>query len=167
MELEWIRHRRIVAAYYRSANAYTALCRREYLSSAGMSSVEVQIIEHLLEHSDENRNMKWFAGQLGISTSAFTNYVNRLTQKGLVEKFHTVDNRKNIILKVSPAGLEAYREYAQIMQEVFEPIFKAMDRFSEEEEECVVEMLNAWAEQHLIGTEKDKSFVLIPVDKKN
>lgn len=167
MELKWIRHRKIVAAYYRSANAYTALCRRENLSSAGMSSVEVQIIEQLLEHSDENRNMKWFAGQIGISTSAFTNYVNRLTQKGLVEKFHTVDNHKNIILKVSPAGLEAYTEYAEVMQEVFEPMFKVMDRFSDEQEEDVVEMLNAWADQHLIGTEKDKNFVLIPVDKKN
>lgn len=165
MKTEWIKYRRIVAAYYRSANAYVALCRRENLSSAGMCPVEVQIIEQLIEHGDENRNMKWYAGELGISTSAFTNYVNRLTQKKLVEKYHTADNRKNIILRVTDAGLAAYEEYSEIMKDVFSPIFGAMDKMSEENQQYVVEMLDAWAAQHLIGTEKDKSFVLIPLNK--
>lgn len=162
MEIQWIKHRRLVAAYYRSANAYTALCRRENLSSAGMNPVEVQIIEQIIEHADENNNMKWYAGQLGISTSAFTNYVNRLTQKGLVEKFHTSSNRKNIILRVSEAGLAAYEEYASVMQGVFSPIFDIIDAMSDKDQQLVIDMLNKWADQQLIGTDDDTQLFLVP-----
>lgn len=165
MEIQWIKHRAIVAAYYRSANAYVALCRRENLSSAGMNPVEVQIIEHVIENADENHNMTWLADRLGISKSAFTNYVKHLCEKGLLEKYVTSENRKNIILKVTDAGLSAYNEYSTVMQEVFLPIFAEMDKLSEEAQAHVIDMLNAWADQHLIGTTKDKQFVLIPVDK--
>jgi len=167
MEIKWIKHRRIVAAYYRSANAYAAVCRRQNLSHEGMNPLEVQIMEHILEHADENRNMKWYANQLGVSTSAFTNHVNSLTRRGLVEKFHTTGNRKNIILRLTERGTAAYEEYSSVMQEIFSPIFEEMDKIPADALEHVVAMLNTWADQQLIGTEKDKEFVLIPARKKD
>jgi len=166
MEIKWIKHRKVVAAYYRSANAYAAVCRRQNLSREGMSPVEVQIMEQIIEHSDENRNMKWYANQLGISTSAFTNHVNGLTRRGLVEKFHTTANRKDIILRLTDRGKAAYEEYSAVMQEIFAPMFEEMDKISEDDLEHVVKLLNIWADQQLIGTEKDKEFVLIPAKKK-
>lgn len=166
MKTQWIRHRRIVAAYYRSANAYAALCKRENLSSAGMTSIEVQIIEHILEHAEENNNMKWYAGELGISTSAFTNYVNRLTHKGLVCKYHTTDNKKNIILRVTEEGIKAYEEYSAVMQGVFAPMFEIVDKMSDKDQLLVAELLNRWADQHILGTIDEKPLFLVPAKPK-
>lgn len=165
MDTDWIKYRKIVAAYYRSANAYFSMCRRENLSSAGMSSIEVQIIEVILEHSEENNNMKWFADQIGISKSAFTNYVNRLTEKKLVEKYYAIDNHKNIILRVTEAGRAAYEEYATVIRSVFDPIFDVISEISEEDRELVAKLLNVWADQQLLNTVKERSFVLIPVER--
>jgi len=166
MELQWIRHRNIVAAYYRSANAYSSLCRREFLSCASLTTAEVQIIEHIMEHAEENRNMKWFANRVGISTSAFTNYVNRLVKKGLVEKYHTSENKKDIILRVTELGIASYNDYSAVMEKIFDPLFDVMDRLSEEDCKVVEDMLELWADQHLMGTDKNRSFTLVPVEQK-
>lgn len=94
MNTAWIKHRAIIAAYYRSANAYSALSKRKTMSGMGLTPVDMQILELIVEHSDENHNMKWFATILGVNTSVFTNKVNELEKKGLIEKFHTSTNKK-------------------------------------------------------------------------
>lgn len=165
MKTEWIKHRRVIAAYYRSANEYAALCRIQNLSSAHLNPIEVQIIEQIIENSEENNNMKWYAQQIGISSSAFTNYVNVLVKKGLVEKYHTSDNRKNIIIKLTDAGLRAYEEYAASIAPMFTEIFEILDSMDGENIEKVIKLLNAWGDSQAAGTEKGREFVLIPIEK--
>ncbi len=140
MKLEWMGpYREIIGDFYRSANGYSQICKLEMFGRpVAFSPYEVQIMEHILEHADQRRNMKWYASRLGLSQATYSKYVRRLVEKGLVEKYHTSGNRKNVILKVSPLGLREYAEYASFARERwFHELFELLDRLGPEELEAV------------------------------
>ncbi len=140
MKLEWMgAYRDIVGDFYRSANGYSQICKTELFGSkVRFSPYEVQIMEHIMEYSDQRRNMKWFAEQLGLSQATYSKYVRKLVEKGLLEKYHTEGNRKDIILMVSPLGLKEYREYAAFVeQRWFHELFELLDSVGPKELEAV------------------------------
>lgn len=151
MQLDWLgSYRKIVADYYRSANGYSQICKTEMFGiKVKFSPYEVQIMEHILEHADENRNMKWYAEQLGLSQATYSKYVRKLVSKGLVEKYHTEDNQKNIILQVTDLGLREYEGYVrQIWEENFAKLFAYWDTLSPEQLEAVRMSFSIWSGFH-------------------
>ena len=151
MELDWLgRHRAVVGDFYRSANGYSQLCKEEFLGvEVRFSPYEVQIMENIMEHEQDNRNMKWFARQLGLTQATYSRYVGRLVRKGLVEKYHTEDNRKNIILRVSPLGQEEYGHYVRYMRRYrFGPMLEYLDSLTPEQLEAVEKVMAFWGSFH-------------------
>ena len=167
MKLTWLKYREIVSAFYRSANTYVQLTRHKNLGGEiKLSTVEVQIIEHILEHSEECRNMKWYAEQIGLSPSSLTHYINALEDQGLIEKFHTADNKKDIILRVSEKGTLAYNDYVDNITPFFEDIFDLLDACTPEDRERFRIILETWANGHdrrVQGKRLDKNHELIPI----
>lgn len=140
MKLEWMgRHREIIGNFYRSANGYSLLCKTEMFGDKiKFSPYEVQIMEHILEYADQHKNMKWYAERLGLSQATYSKYVQKLVQKGLVEKYHAEGNRKDIILMVSPAGLEEYEKYTRAMLErYFQELLDLLDSITPQELDAV------------------------------
>ena len=119
MKLEWMgEFRDIIGNFYRSANGYSQICKEELFGEpVRFSPYEVQIMEHILEHADQHRNMKWYASRLGLSQATYSKYVRKLVDKGLLEKYHTAGNKKDIILQVSPLGKEEYAAYSKYAEE--------------------------------------------------
>ena len=140
MQLNWLgNYRKIVADFYRSANGYSQICKTELFGKkVKFSPYEVQIMEHIMEHSDEHRNMKWYAEQLGLSQATYSKYVQKLVRKDLVEKYHTEDNHKNIILQITALGLKEYTEYSRhIWDADFAKLLNYWDTLSAEQLEAV------------------------------
>ena len=157
MKLEWMgAYREIVGDFYRSANGYSQICKTELFGEkVRFSPYEVQIMEHILEHADEHKNMKWYAEQLGLSQATYSKYVRKLVDKGLLEKYHTEENRKDIILMVSPLGLKEYGNYAREMKEtVFRELFDLLDSESPEEREAVKKVFAVLGSWHRENREK-------------
>ena len=69
MKLEWMgAYREIIGDFYRSANGYSQICKNEMFGDPiKFSPYEVQIMEHIMEHADHHRNLKWYANRLGLS----------------------------------------------------------------------------------------------------
>ena len=151
MKLEWMgRYREIIGNFYRSANGYSQICKSEMFGDPVLfSPYEVQIMEHIMEHADEHRNMKWYASRLGLSQGTYSKYVQKLVKKGLLEKYHTSENKKDIILMVSPLGLEEYRAYAAIAEtQLFHELFSYLDSVSEAEFETVNKVFTLLGRMH-------------------
>jgi DNA-binding MarR family transcriptional regulator len=151
MKLEWMgRYRDMIGDFYRSANGYSQICKNELFGEPVLfSPYEVQIMEHILEHADEHRNMKWYASQLGLSQATYSKYVQKLVDKGLVEKYHTSGNRKDIILMVSPLGLQEYQAYAAFAgSELFRDLFVYLDSLGEAELETVNKVFSLFGRMH-------------------
>ena len=130
MQTEWMgKYRRLIAVLYQSANHYSLTCKQAYLGDqVKFSPYEVQIMEHIMENGDNLSNMKSYADKLGLSPSTFSKYVKQLVSKGLIERYHIKGNRKDIILKVSPLGMEEYDKYIEyILKSIFQPWFDYLD----------------------------------------
>jgi len=151
MNLDWLgKYRRFVGSLYRSANAYSQLCKKETLGdSVKISPYEVQIMECIMENENQYRNMKWYAQQLGLSPSTYSKYVKKLVEKKMLEKYHVVGNKKDIILQVSELGLEEYQKYADhALKKWFSPLFEKLDELPPEQIEKMREILELWASWH-------------------
>ena len=152
MELAWMsKYRNILSTLYRAANAYSQSCTKERLGhNVKFSAYEVQIIEYILEYHDQHKNMQWYANQLGLSKSCFSKYVKRLTSNGLLEKYHTTQNKKNIILAVSELGKKEYQEYAEYAEKTwFHELFSIFDAMTPGELEQFEKVIRLWGEWHM------------------
>lgn len=170
MKLEWMgAYRGIVGDFYRSANGYSQICKMELFGDrVHFSPYEVQIMEHIMEYADQHKNMKWYAEQLGLSQATHSKYVQRLVNKGLLEKYHKAGNRKDIILMVSPLGLEEYTRYSEYAKKIFfSEFFNVLDSMSQEELEKVERLFNILGRWHRENLEEpqDHSVSLVPVER--
>ena len=66
-----------------------------------ISYAQIQIIEYLQENEELHQNMEQLAAKLGITTSNFSKLVNKLESKGLLQKYHAANNRKEVIIQVT------------------------------------------------------------------
>lgn len=167
MQLTWLReYRRLVSTLYRSANAYSQVCKSEHLGeNVKFSAYEVQIMEHIMEYENQNKNMTWYASQLGLSPSNFSKYVKRLVSKGLVDRYKLQGNGKSIILKVSELGMKEYQAYSDYaLKTWFHELFSFLDTLPETEVQDIEKAINIWGSWHtkLITYEEPK---LIKIDE--
>ena len=168
MELNWLgKHRKIVSHFYRSANGYSQICKMEIFGDkVKFSPYEVQIMEHIMEYAEQNKNMKWYAQQLGLTQATYSRYVKALVEKGLVEKYRTENNQKNIILRVSPLGMEEYKRYAVQMKNAhFYKLLDYLDTLTPEQWEAVDMAFSIWGGFHneMVAEENGEAVKLIRI----
>ena len=168
MKLEWLReYRDVVASIYRAGNAYSIMCKRDTLGdTVAFSPYEVQIMETVMEYEDGNKNMSWYAHKMGLSTSTYSKYVKKLVSKGLLEKYRTSDNRKNVILRVSPLGKKEYETYsAKAEKRWFKELFEKMDGMTPEELHDFQAIIDIWGSWHLsVLEQKDDEVRLLRIE---
>lgn len=116
MKLEWMgKHRELVEKVIRYGNRYALVYRRPMpiTDEVALSSLEVQVLEYLLENEELKLNMAGIARRLGVSGSAFTKCAAKLAGMGLLEKYHRDGNKKDVIVLVSDYGKQVYGAYVQ------------------------------------------------------
>ncbi len=116
MELKWFgEHRKFIEKLILFGNSYARTYKIACPRTEGfdLSASEMQVIEYLLENEENHQNMQEISKRLGISASSFTNLVFKLTKLGILEKYHLENNRKAVIVLVSPLGRKIYDDYAK------------------------------------------------------
>ncbi len=136
VKLEWMgEHREIVEALIHYCNIYAGVYRAERMQFRGIpySYAQIQVLEYLLENEERGENMSSIAHRLGITRSSFTKIINRLVQKGLVEKTRMPGNRRDINVCVNDLGRVLYEDYTKgILKRHFEHMFRDLDKLSPE-----------------------------------
>lgn len=137
MKLEWMgENREIVEALIHYCNIYAGVYRVEKMDFRGIrySYSQIQVLEYLLENEDRGENMSSIAHRLGITRSNFTKIINRLLQKGLVEKTRMPGSRRDINVCVNDLGRILYEDYSKgILKRHFEPMFQSLNKLSPED----------------------------------
>lgn len=113
--IEWMgRYRALIEALVRHSNVTARFSSEhgEIGNGIALSSIEWQCLEYIYEHDNDNLQMSYFAERLGIAHSTFSKITKRLTALGLVDKYQMLGNKKNIILKPSQKGRDAYLAYS-------------------------------------------------------
>ncbi len=131
MELKWMgKYRDFFEYLYYYINTYEQVYTIQgfHETSVECSIAQIQILEYILENEERNQKMVQVARRLGVSAATFSKNVKKMTEKGLLEKYQKENNKKDIIVKVSPLGRKVYEEYVEgLMDMRFRETFQILD----------------------------------------
>ncbi|MCY6958511.1 MarR family winged helix-turn-helix transcriptional regulator [Clostridium brassicae] len=168
MELEWMRkYRNFVEKIIKFGNSYAQSYKTEYNYNTPIkfSASQLQVVEYILENEENHQNMSEIASRLGISPSAFSKNINKMVKKGLLEKFHTSDNRKDVIIKVSDFGKEIYKIYSEYAYETsLKKMFEILDEIPDEYISKFTEVLELSAEMTHLDKNQPEEVKLIKIE---
>lgn len=114
--MEWLsEYRDLIEKVIRFGNAYALRYKKPFsiTNEISLSAAEIQVIEYILENEERKESMCELAKRLGISASSFTKLSAKLTDMGLLEKYHLGNNKKNIIILASDYGKKVYEAYSE------------------------------------------------------
>ena len=127
------RYRPLVAALVQHSNITSRPQDMDIGEGVYLNSVAWQVLEYLIEHEGEADCMNRVSETLGIPQSSFSKMARRLTALGLVERFRTAGNRKNIILRPTEKAHRLYDSFSHtIFERSFRPFFEALDTVDDE-----------------------------------
>lgn len=158
MGLEWLgKHRTFTEKLMKFGNAYARSYNDEKRTPGveiQLSSAQIQILECIMENQDQDINMASLSAKLGMTASAFSKNIKKLTDRDLIERYQKSTNRKDIIIKVSELGQNVYEQYTRhAMAEVFSDMFVVLDdipdEYVEKFEEILVMAANATQKPNL------------------
>ena len=136
MQMEWMGgYRELLEKLIHYCDVYSSVAKEEIPLTEGINLTfsQIQVMEYLLENEDLNQNMSSVAVRLGITFSTFSKLINKLEEKGLLEKFYLEGNRKNIVVRVSDLGRRVYAGYVdKLMANHFQPMFDVLDQIPKE-----------------------------------
>lgn len=134
MKIEWMgKYRELVESIIFLCNCASTefVTLHNYGTDYKITAREVQILEYLLE--DTSGNMVEVAGRLGVTRGAFSNIVNKLVAKGMIEKIQHENNKKNIYPAVTELGKKTYEQYQVFIQKQwFAHMFEMADQIPDE-----------------------------------
>ncbi|MDR0533069.1 MAG: MarR family transcriptional regulator [Verrucomicrobiales bacterium] len=89
---------------------------------------------------NESLNMGKLASLMGHTTPATTGLVDRLTQAGLVERFTTPTDRRQVLVKITPKGASLVGE---LKLDISKAIHEIMQALSPEDREAWIRIYNS------------------------
>ena len=165
MQTEWMgRYRPLVAALVQHSNITARAAARSNEIGEGifLNTVSWQVLEYLIEHGDDASCMTHVHEALGIPQSSFSKIARQLTDLGLVARYQSTANRKNIILKPSEKALRLYRSFSQrIYEKDFQSFFQDLDALDDESLAIVISALQAFNRKLTTLTEPQRPAALV------
>lgn len=169
MQLTWLgEHRELIEKLIKFGNAYAGVYQKEqnFGTTESFSSAQIQTMEYILENEEKNQSMAEIASRLGISPSSFSKHVNKMIGKGLLEKYHTSDNRKNVIIRVSDKGRRVYGAYCDyVSKSVLNELYEILEGIPGEYEKMFSKALDLWANDLNRQPVNKKTVTLIRIEK--
>lgn len=137
MKTDWMgRYRDVIAALILHGNVVirAQMNTMDFGNGIRLRSQQWEIFEYIVEHQDENFRMIDISYSLSIPPSTFSKTVKLLCRYGLLEKYQTPDNRKNILLRPTDFGLELYRSMSlDHIRMDLQGFFDALENVSDED----------------------------------
>lgn len=165
MKLEWMgQYRDFVEALVRFGNvcSQSTSTPGSIKTSVYISGTELQVLEYILENEETNLTMSEVADRLYIPHSTFSKVVRQLVEKGILERYRIEGNYKNIVIRASEKGREAYIEYANnAASGKWGAMFKRLDTLTVEQVKNLTDMFNEFsgsAYTNINNNDKDVEF---------
>jgi DNA-binding MarR family transcriptional regulator len=100
--------------------------RSEQLVRTGVSMTHLHVIWQLEDHGG-TLPMGRLADLLGVSMSNVTGLIDRMEERGLVERVRPSDDRRVVHVRPTPAGLESARAFELLKTDMIERVLDRLD----------------------------------------
>ena len=127
-----------------------------------LSSVDWQVLEYVYEYAEDER-MIHICEKIGLAQSTFSRSVKVLYDYGLIARYHTSDNRKNVIIRITDKGRTLYEEFsAHLQSAAWGTFFKTLDGVPDEYLDQFVQALETLNEAVSVDKEKPELIEIEP-----
>lgn len=135
------RYRPLIRAIVRNRNLFARAVNTRTENTGGDISLTIQewiVLEYAIENEDREDSMICISERLGLAPSSFSKITHSLCRSGLLAKYQTVGNKKNVIVRPTEEGRAFYLEYsAQLEKTIFRGFFSELEGLSDENLACV------------------------------
>lgn len=76
-------------------------------------------------------NLTELASKMGISKAGVSKFVLKLQTYKFVEKYQSVDNRKEVYFRLTEKGQDAYKKHEEYSHETFSHIYEMLDEMKQ------------------------------------
>ncbi len=108
-----------------------------YLANDDLGLEEFLILDIVSESG--SCSMKDIVDSLSIPASTATGIVDRLVSRDFVERSHSYEDRRKVVLQLTPAGHDAHTRYRQ---EALSSVEDALSHLSDEEIRSLLNIIN-------------------------
>lgn len=95
------------------------------------------------KHADVN--VSELASMCGVSKSAISKQVTKLAQKNLVEKYQLNDNKKEVYIRLTPLGIEAFNGHIEFHKNQDTQYVKRFNCLSERDKRLIIDFLEVYS----------------------
>lgn len=123
----------LVESFFRIVNKFSQLDKKPRDFGTGITVFPSEI--HTVEIIGKNTglNITELARLLGITKGAVSQIVQKLVRKGLVERCKDVDNDKEVLLQLTPAGQKAFHGHEKHHARIDLLLYRKLDNMSGEQ----------------------------------
>ncbi|EHL73591.1 hypothetical protein HMPREF1014_02401 [Bacillus sp. 7_6_55CFAA_CT2] len=112
----------------------------------GFKSSEVHCIEYIENNADSN--VTQLAEAFYVTRGAISRMTKKLIQKGLVESYQKLENKKEIYFKLTEQGKEIYKIHENLHKEFQERDKAVFEQVTEEEFDSIISFVEKYS-RHL------------------
>jgi DNA-binding MarR family transcriptional regulator len=168
MEQQWMgRYREFVAQLVRHSNVCARILHKtqEVCPDIQLSAQQWQTLEYIIEYEDDMLNMSKYAERLGMPQSSFSKCIKKLVDIGLIDKYKTNQNKKEIIVRASKKGREVYTLHSKnLNHNIFNKMFEILSPLNDQDMKLVADAIKALNDSLYSTVKVESSDTLIKVE---
>lgn len=144
------KHYRIIQTMIHAFNRINERSKtpRDYGTGDLLYQSEIHTLAAIQEHADNNASE--LSTVLGVTNGAITQVVNKLINKGLVEKFHLRGNRKDVYFHLTDKGKLAYGGHERYEAMLLRPLLNYLNTLDPQE----IKVIETFFERCVEGIEE-------------
>jgi len=137
-----------MALFIQAARRYHAL--EKIPVKSGLKHDLYHSERHMLDRIGEHPeiNVTEFARVAGITKGAVSQVVKKLETKGLVRRYKSGSNNKEVFLELTRTGRDAFSEHGRKNEETIRPLLQELRKYPDDKVEFLISML-AWISDYL------------------
>jgi DNA-binding MarR family transcriptional regulator len=138
----------IMELFIQSVHKYKAL--EKIPSRTGANHDLFHSERHLLDMIGDNPgvNITDFARLAGITKGAVSQVVSKLENKGLVKRYKSSANDKEVFLELTRSGRDIYIQHKKTNEETLKPLIEKLEQFPDDKVEFLILMFR-WINDYL------------------
>lgn len=134
--------------FIRSVRKYNAL---EKISVKSVTKHRLYHSErHMLDTVGDNpgMNITDFARKLGVTKGAVSQIIKKLENKGVVRRYKSGSNEKEVFLELTDTGLDVYSQHRKTNEETIRPLIRELGKYPDDKVRFLVDMFK-WIDEFL------------------
>lgn len=144
----------IMELFIRAVSKYNAL--EKIPSKAGLKHSLYHSERHMLDKIGDQPelNVTDFARELGVTKGAVSQVVKKLVAKGVVKRYKSGTNGKEVFLELTDAGRVLYLTHKKTNEETIKPLLKELSKYPDDKVQFLISMFK-WIDEFLDQSGKE------------